>query len=301
MDDRRFDDVARAIGHSASPTTRRRALLGALGVGAAGFAAIFRAKGGSGAATQPLCANEGEPCTIWGGCCGELTCVGNAVNPNNGVCVAGVAPRVAEQPAPARRRASSRGSGTDSGESGAGSNETATATATPPGDDASGDRRATKTPEPTEVAEPTKTPQATRVPKTPKPKKADRVTITLDCEGPAEQIGIRNNTDERIELRVLQTLDPLPAVGDPEPWVFDEAGEAQVFIEAGETYVRTAGPSSDGDTLSLVASKIFSSSNREGVRIQTSIGSFHQLCRPKNEKRDGRDRKADTNRKRRKR
>jgi hypothetical protein len=98
MDDRRFDTITRALARAAS---RRKALIGALAIGATALAGSRRSEaqaptaGGlaptSGGLPQSgtLCAGVGQPCVMLTGCCSGFTCVTSAINPNQGYCQSG--------------------------------------------------------------------------------------------------------------------------------------------------------------------------------------------------------------------
>ena len=75
MNGRRFDDLAKRL---ASPATRRNYLVGALGLITSGW---IVARGGI--AAQPVCKEDGEPCTLWVKCCdgrGRITVNGVPLN-----------------------------------------------------------------------------------------------------------------------------------------------------------------------------------------------------------------------------
>lgn len=70
----------------ARPIGRRRAVLGALGVGVAAVAAAVRARAGVGAPAVQGCRAAGEACSAWLLCCPGLTCLPTNFNPNSGIC-----------------------------------------------------------------------------------------------------------------------------------------------------------------------------------------------------------------------
>jgi hypothetical protein len=85
MNGYRIDRIARAL---ATTTTRRRSLLGSLGIGAATIAAAFGVQARS---NVPICKAQGEACTMAIHCCDGLICATLSANPNAGFCEPGTA------------------------------------------------------------------------------------------------------------------------------------------------------------------------------------------------------------------
>ncbi len=281
MDEQRFDQVTHTL---AAPATRRRALLGALGLGAAGIAAAFRARGGAVAVGQPVCQAEGAACTIWVGCCGDLTCVGTAMNPNNGVCVAGVPTRAAPPPNGSQSRTGSnrkvRASSTADTNQGS-STTRPKATSTSP---STATRKPGKTPRPTATSKPSKTPRPTRVPRE---EEEEAISITLKCNGDPEVIRIKNNTGRSIKIRSLRTLGtpPEPLQAGTDPWDFTpnptNPNTRYQEVKPGKTLIFVSGQKAEdsGDRNLLAGVKIFSKARKEGVSVETvKDGTFRSFC-----------------------
>lgn len=95
MDGQQFDRLAKGF---ASTLTRRRALRLVLATAAASVAA----RTGRVEAVFPLCAEDGEGCTLWVRCCGGLVCASSLLNPNAGVCRPGSGASAAADPPPSR-------------------------------------------------------------------------------------------------------------------------------------------------------------------------------------------------------
>ena len=93
VDGQRFDRMARALAARAGQNRQpgrlsRRSVLGVLGLGALA-APVARITAQPDDPAGSACAGEGEPCTLWVGCCPDLACVARGPNPNDGVCETG--------------------------------------------------------------------------------------------------------------------------------------------------------------------------------------------------------------------
>jgi hypothetical protein len=88
----RLDSIARAL---ATTTSRRRSLLGSLGIGLATVVAAFSVQARS---AKPTCKPAGAACTMWVPCCTGLICATLNGNPNAGFCEPGVQTVATPQP-----------------------------------------------------------------------------------------------------------------------------------------------------------------------------------------------------------
>ncbi len=250
MDGRRLDDLAHAL---ATGVSRRRAVLGAVGLGATGVVAAFRA-----GTSQVVCKEEGAPCTLWVACCEGLTCVGTAVNPNNGVCVAGLAqPRLPdEDPNSPRTPTPTKATGSGNGQGG----QTPTATAT-----------TTTTTNSTSNTTPTTTPTVTATPTEDAGEARRRsIRVEADCEGSPDKVRIENRGDVPI---TIETITARYSAGSSKE---DRIVTIGRIVEGERATTFEFGPGSGRD--GLTHQELFSEGESGSIEVDTSAGFFRVSC-----------------------
>ena len=263
MDGQRSDRIARSL---ATRMGRRQALLAALGLGGAGLGAIVRAAGGVGAA-QSVCKGMGEPCTLWVRCCEGLACVGAPMNPNAGVCTAGVTPRSAGGNGGTGGGGNGGGGQAPTLTPGSGQGSTATATATA----GSG---ATTTPTATSTA--TTTPTATATPTGDVRRRQVRVDVV--CQRTPDRVRVENKGGAPITIETIVAEYRANSGGADGRRVF----YIEEDLGPGRVAVFEFGPGSGRDGTNR---ELFAEGQEGVVEVETTAGTVRELCREPDEAR----------------